>query len=543
MNQTAEKEHISILTDNFQKEDKIENAKNELSHYAEFDFRPHQKEAIEFILESDKKYIFLEAPTGAGKSVIAMVSGVAAGGVTYSVHSKILQNQITEDFPEAKSLFGRSNYPCMDKAGLTCEECYHTKATPCNLKWNCKYEKAKRDVLSSRLRILNYDYLLTETNYIGKFSGSKFNIIDEADNLENSLVNFIALNFTNYSLGRLGMADHIERLHKTSKDPEKLIASWKEFVTIAKNRAMNITSNLTKDIEHFPEIINPEQERKIREKVKIERLIAKMNLFNDNVDETWLYDNSVADIHTFRPLWLNEELAYEYLWKHSSKWCLMSASFLPIHLEAKRLGIPMDEVDYKILPSTFPPERRPIHVWPVANLTGKTMDVETPKLVKVVKEIVDSHPNVKGLIHGVSYKLSTAIYNGLNSHRILIHDSSNRQETLDRFMTSDEPLVLISPSMERGVSLEMDLCRFIIVAKAPFLYLGDRIVAARVYGSKIGNAWYAATMLASVLQMTGRGMRSDQDFCESYILDEQFQRVLQKHPKFLPDWWKEAIEW
>lgn len=524
-------------------EDKIEKAKNELSHYAEFGFRPHQKEAIEFILNSEKKYIFLEAPTGSGKSLIAMASGVASNGVTYSVHSKILQNQITLDFPEAKSLFGRSNYPCMDKPGLTCEDCYHTKATPCNLKWNCKYEKAKREVLGSRLRILNYDYLLTETNHVGKFSESEFNIVDEADNLENSLINFIALNFTNYSLGRLGMADHIERLHKTSKDPEKLLESWKEFVTIAKNRAVSVRAKLDQDIDHFPEIINPDQEKKIREKTKVNRLISNMDLFLNNVDPTWLYDNSTKDVHTFRPLWLTEELANKYLWRHSKKWCLMSASFLPIHLEAKRLGIPLDEVDYKILPSTFPPERRPIHVWPVANLTGKTMDEETPKLVKSIREIVDSHSNVKGLIHGVSYKLSTAIYNGLNSPRILIHDSSNRQDTLDRFMTSDEPLVLISPSMERGVSLEMDLCRFIIVAKAPFLYLGDKIVAARVYGSKLGNAWYAATMLSTVLQMTGRGMRSADDECVSYILDEQFQRVFQSKPKFLPDWWKEAVEW
>jgi Rad3-related DNA helicase len=171
------------------------------------------------------------------------------------------------------------------------------------------------------------------------------------------------------------------------------------------------------------------------------------------------------------------------------------------------------------------------------------MAVEVPKLITRIKGIIDERPNVKGLIHAVSFKLAREIYDGVGSNRLLIHDSANRQDVLEEFMESKEPLVLISPSMERGVSLSMDLCRFIIVAKAPFLYLGDKIVSARVYSSKLGSEWYSAVMLTTVLQMTGRGMRSKQDFCESFILDEQFSRVLYAKPNYLPEWWREAIVW
>jgi Rad3-related DNA helicase len=240
---------------------------------------------------------------------------------------------------------------------------------------------------------------------------------------------------------------------------------------------------------------------------------------------------------------MNEALAEQFLWRHAKKWVLMSASFLPVHLEARRLGIPMDEVDYKCLPSTFPIERRPIHVESAANLTGKTMDIETPKLCARIKEIVDERPKVKGLIHGVSYKLSQNIMNMVGDKRLIIHNSSNRIDVLTEFMESKEPLVLVSPSMERGVSLEADLCRFIIVAKAPFLYLGDKIVAKRVYSSKMGKEWYAATMLTTVLQATGRGMRSADDYCENFILDEQFMRVFHQKPGYLPMWWREAVLW
>jgi len=41
--------------------------------------------------------------------------------------------------------------------------------------------------------------------------------------------------------------------------------------------------------------------------------------------------------------------------------------------------------------------------------------------------------------------------------------------------------------------------------------------------------------------MTGRGMRSETDRCECYILDEQIQRVINKRPLFLPEWWRDAL--
>jgi ATP-dependent DNA helicase DinG len=521
----------------------IIDAKMHLSKYRGFPFREHQEEAIKFIIESDKRFVFLEAPTGSGKSLIAMCSGMAMGGVTYAVHSKILQTQITQDFPEAQSLFGRSNYPCLVNEELTCDECFHTRQTPCSEKHSCYYEVQKNLVLASQLQILNYDYLLSEINYVGRFSDSAFNIIDEADNLENTLVNFVTLTFTSYALSRLGLAEEAEQLKKTSKHSERLLESWVLFGKRAEASAKDILRGLARVIAGFGADPSADQARVIKEQVRVKRLLEKITLFLENVDKSWVLDDSQEDRYIFRPLWLTPSLAENFLWRHSRRWVLMSASFLPLHLECKRLGIPIDEVDYRCLPSTFPVKSRPIHIEPCCNLTAKTMDAEIPKLITRVKEIVHAHPNVKGLIHAVSYKLANAIIEGVGSPRLMTHNSSDRQEVLDRFKETDEPWVLVSPSMERGVSFEQDLCRFVIVGKAPFLYLGDRIVAARVYGSKLGSEWYAATMLLSVLQMTGRAMRSADDFCESYILDSQFKRVYESKPLYLPEWWKEGVVW
>jgi len=42
--------------------------------------------------------------------------------------------------------------------------------------------------------------------------------------------------------------------------------------------------------------------------------------------------------------------------------------------------------------------------------------------------------------------------------------------------------------------------------------------------------------------MTGRGMRSESDYCASYILDTQFiNSIYRKYRHLLPSWWKEAL--
>src|SRR5271157_5029416 len=517
---------------------KLSQIKDTFENYNGKPFRLYQEESIKFILESEKRFTILEASTGAGKSLVAMTAGKAEGTLTYMVHSKILQNQITEDFPEARSLFGRSNYTCTAISDVSCEECIHTKYHPCEYKQSCPYEVKKREVLAAQLKILNYDYFLSEANYVGRFAGAPFLIIDEADNLENTLINFCTLTFSQYAIGRLGLGEPARRTAKSKEG----IEPWKDFAQIAKERVVGIIRKLDHEIADLGEGAGQWKVTKMKERTRVVRLLEKVQLFIANVDATWIFDDRDESKYVFRPLWLNEDLAEQFLWKHGEKWVLMSASFLPQHIVCKTLGIPPDELNYMCVPSTFPVERRPIHVEAVANLTSKTMEAEVPKLIERIREIVTAHPKEKGLIHAVSYKLAMQIANGLQNDRVVTHNSSDRQAKLDYFMDSDLPLIMVSPSMERGVSFEQDLCRFIIVAKAPFLNLGDKIVSSRVWSNgKMGNEWYAAIMLLNTLQMCGRAMRSEDDYCVTYILDEQFQRVLHKKPSLLPNWWKEAI--
>jgi Rad3-related DNA helicase len=194
------------------------------------------------------------------------------------------------------------------------------------------------------------------------------------------------------------------------------------------------------------------------------------------------------------------------------------------------------------IPSIFETARYPIRFMPAADMNHDTKEEEFPKMVIALDEILAQHPNVKGLIHCVSYGNLNAILKLSTCHgRFIHHGDSNRQLVLNEFMSSELPLVLLSPSMERGIDLPDDNCRFIVIVKMPFPYLGDPQIKARLYQGRSGRSWYNAITARRIVQSTGRGMRSPTDFCESYILDSNFEAFYQKNRSMFPRWWREAL--
>lgn len=198
------------------------------------------------------------------------------------------------------------------------------------------------------------------------------------------------------------------------------------------------------------------------------------------------------------------------------------------------------------IPSTFPPTRRPIYVYPTAPMSRKNQQYAYPLVAEAIGKILSKEPG-KGLIHSVSYDLTKFISEylvKLQTGRDIFHYSNTEQRgrAIERFMDSQSG-VLIAPSLDRGIDLPQDRCRFIVVSKLPFPSLGTKQVSARLH-SKGGQLWYNVKTVRSLVQMTGRGMRSSDDYCTSYILDKQFVTLIWKRSKqLLPEWWREALVW
>ena len=75
------------------------------------------------------------------------------------------------------------------------------------------------------------------------------------------------------------------------------------------------------------------------------------------------------------------------------------------------------------------------------------------------------------------------------------------------------------------MNLPDNLCRFIIIAKAPFQSLADKLVSRRVHGTGgFGKFRYRAMCAQDIMQASGRGVRHKDDHCVTYIIDKQAEK-------------------
>ena len=158
---------------------------------------------------------------------------------------------------------------------------------------------------------------------------------------------------------------------------------------------------------------------------------------------------------------------------------------------------------------------------------------------KQIDAICEKHKDEKGIIHTHTNSITSFIKNNTNTgnNRFLYRDQMYKNEDiLDIHENSEDPTVLVSPSLGLGVDLKGDLARFQIIVKAAYLPLGDDRIKKMFNQDK---QWYANKMLSNFIQQCGRGIRSKDDHCVTYVLDANiFNAVLRnksKLPKYFLD--------
>lgn len=193
--------------------------------------------------------------------------------------------------------------------------------------------------------------------------------------------------------------------------------------------------------------------------------------------------------------------------------------------------------------STFPPSRRPIYLYPIAELSRKNYETSIAPIAAAINKILSTRDG-RTLVHTVSYDLNKALNQRLHQTRPVFTYASSaaKPQAIEGYLSHPDS-ILLAPSLDRGIDLPEDDCRHIIIPKIPFPSIGDKQVASRMY-SKGGRLWYSVKTIRSLVQMTGRGFRSEDDYCETYILDKTFLTNIWRQSKhLLPEWWKEALVW
>jgi Rad3-related DNA helicase len=515
---------------------------------------------IEKAFSEGYKFVVCCAPTGSGKSFISktlsnvtrspsekftdLITSYAAfkhthtgsyanedecgdekpfGAVALTI-TKALQDQYKELFSEVNVLKGKSNYQCNvdDRFSVETAPCVFLKSLKedCWKKNTCPYYNARNDALLATFATLNYNMFFALPSHVKQ---KEYLICDEASELEDQLVkqftctvNFDILKKCNINIQPFDSKNY----DKASRWVNNLLCGVSEQLEELKDI---VTNNKAKKAKSYID------ERK-KELVTLRGLHSKLSTLLDTWEDCEYLFETDRNCISFVPLKV-DNLA-KYLFKHGQKIILMSATIIDHKNFCKTLGI--DKYKYVEVDSSFDPKNAPIFVNTKVKLSYNNLQQNLPKIKKQIQEICDFHKNEKGLIHTHTNTITQYLQKNIFDQRFLYREPGiQNSDILTQHFNTSEPTVLVSPSMSFGVDLKGDLAKFQIIIKAPYLPMKDKRIERLM---KVDSSWYMNKMLCSLIQSCGRGVRSTNDQCITYILDgaiiEQVLKNRNKLPKY-----------
>ena len=546
-------------------------------------FKPRdgQRNAVNQILEAfiDERMqnVILNAPTGAGKSIIGAVTAEALtaikGGSSEAIKSSIsltatnvLAKQYNDTFKkigeQSKYIMikGASNYDCsvlshpdrqenaescawytMVQSGSEFEDVIHQH---CN---KCEYLDVKKKKNTVRHVTTNYSYFFIDRMYTGKFEDRDLVVWDEAHLLNDLFSEHNAIYFSQKRMQN--MAQEIaDTVQITNLEISKLLLSiaddcGKKGKINEKNYEAYLNA-LTKVYRYAKEQGTIKAERALRSGQmstysKLSRFVKKYeglvcridDFFKYGYDHVFEYKEDEAAV-SVKPVFVGTMMeALQASDRNLFMSATLSAEFLTTTLmldKAKTKFIKLDP--------TFPKENKEVIFFDPLSLSYTSL--QNPDVVKALRrnvaKIVHKHAvdkGERGIILASSFKLQNEIVDELKSSKdfskyklFAQYQGENLEHILSAFKAYEGgPAVLISPSIFEGVDLPGDLSRFQIVVKAPFPSLGDKRM--KFIMDKYPELYEEITRM-KIVQGAGRSVRSINDHATTYILDKNAVRLM-----------------
>lgn len=531
------------------------------------EYTPTKKQL--FLLEkieeglTKSKFVVCSAPTGSGKSLIArtlanlssdpssekrrLINSYEAfkqdftGNYTNSEEcedepssgafaltiTKTLQDQYNSLFKNSHILKGKANYTC------SLDDTYNVDFAPCTfvskLKescWEkniCPYYTARNEALLSRFAVLNYKMFLALPDHVKR---KNVIICDEASELEEELVRQFSADID------------YERLKQCDIDIKMLVS---DNHTRARAWLYELLEKVTTVIDAITQIGTKKLE--MISKNDIARFQYLKNLHNSltSIDSMWSECEYIIDVSatrvTFTPL--HAHTLAKHIFDFADKVILMSATIIDPEHFAKSLGI--TNYSYVECESDFEPSKSPIYVSSTNKINYKTLKTVLPKICTQIEQIVNHHKSEKGIIHTHTQEIANIIQDKIGKNkRFLFRDATATNENiLKEHCETQDPTVLVSPSLVYGVDLKDELARFQIIVKLPFLPLSSKRIK-RLFDTD--KDWYENKMLSATVQAAGRATRNKNDYSVTYILDSNFINVVKRARTKLPKHFIDRIQ-
>jgi len=440
-------------------------------------------------------------------------------GVFALTITKSLQDQYTNLFDDSSSLKGKSSYIC--KVDTSCDvevaPCLFNPRIKesCILNSVCEYYNSRKSVLTNKFGVLNYSMFLSLPDHVKR---REYIICDEASEIEDELVKRFSRNLNYKILRRVGF-----------KPTDIPITNYGKFRVWLDTLVMKLGD----EVEELKKTLNRKKKNSFNEMdVQRYKLFNNLLMQMRTTMETWeeceyVVENSLEGI-TLKPLRV-DKLA-KHIFDHGGKILLMSATIIDPDNFAKTLGI--DKFKYIEVDSTFDPKNAPIYVTTKNKINYKNLKEKLPQLAESINKICTLHKNVKGVIHTHTMEITQYLKDNIHDPRFLFRlDGANNEQIIRQHTESPDPTILVSPSMTYGVDLKEDLARFQIIVKAAYMPLNDERIKRLFTENK---DWYQNKMLNHLIQACGRGVRTKNDKCVTYILDGTISDAVLRNARKLP---------
>jgi Rad3-related DNA helicase len=538
-----------------------------------FSLRKEQVEAINYInqqykKDSTTKFFLLNLPTGVGKSVLALniadwyrknINRTARVDIITS--NKLLQDQYSNTFDSIADLKGKENYECSSYSCSCAQgaEFNRLNKTSCDY---CPYSSARDLYMSSGISLTNFYLYILYAMYNQKMMevrDARVLIVDEAHDFDDVMSSFISIKITENIVKRFKFSNEYTILKKLTS--VRTIADYvyfleglnAEIIITMEQMEKGLSSQKRNPVEDKRDIKISKVLNTKNGDIKVMQLITDLKQLNIKIElflkefkdnpNNWVLETNYNEKQKQKELSLEPIWAYDYLDKyvfsHYDMVFLMSGTILDKNLFCQLNGLDVTKAAYYSIPSPFEAKNRPIIYMPLGKMSYKNKEETFQRYIPYIKKILNKYAGQKGIIHTNSFELSNWIQKSIDDERLVFHDSTNKDEILKWHIETDRPTVLVSPSMDTGVSLDDDLARFQIIAKIPYPSLASQKNKMR----QINNPeWYAWKTSASLQQACGRAVRGSDDYADTIILDGSFGDVLRHSSHLLPDWFQESIK-
>jgi len=477
------------------------------------EFRPGQREAIGVAESLHQHYlpVYLDAPTGSGKSVLALgIASLREGMTAVLTADHQLQEQYAQ-YPQVKSITGRRNWTCsingdnVEKAPcqiglMRSTDCQHFQDD------TCAYYLQVKQGYAADVCVTNYQYYLSSSLQKRAFNP----ICDEAHMVESII--------REHSKTSAYRDENDFPSGDSTQEWMRFYGVWQEDLNklLEELADMREKAATTEAKEHYRVLTH-------KYRNELSRVYLMQRFTQNGIKHVRQLDGKRL---TVTPLVGQIDTLGQYP-------IYMSATLIdPTIVDRRALAVVS-------MPSTFPKERRPVVPLNVVKLSRTSDDEDYYTLARTIDNLMIKHGDTKGLIHTVSYDLAEKIRSHSQFPEMMItHTPGSRQGAIDAFKAAPPGRVLLSPSSAQGLDLPYDECRWQMIAKMPFANLSDPVQKAR---SVHAPQHVAMDTARAVVQMAGRGMRAEDDECVTYIADENWRWFYRQNQHLFPAWFREAV--